>query len=66
VSELRSTEPRPVVQWVSRATAPLARGLAEVGPIGAIAISIRGAAHLQNTITVVGNRGLGVFVDTEA
>jgi len=51
---------------VGRATAPLARDLAEVGPIGAIATSIRGAAHLQNTITVVGNRGLGVFVDTEA
>lgn len=28
-------------------------------PIGAIATSIRGAAHLQNTITVVGSRGLG-------
>lgn len=66
MSELTNTSPRPVVQWVSRATAPLARELAEVGPIGAIATSIRGAAHLQNTIAVAGSHGLGVFVDTEA
>ena len=67
MSELTRTKlPRPVVQWVSRATAPLARDLSEVGPIGAIATSIRGAAHLQKTIAVVGSHGLGVFVDTEA
>lgn len=64
--EATNIAPRPVVQWVSRATAPLARELTEVGPIGAVATSIRGAAHLQNTITVVGGHGLGVFVDTEA
>jgi hypothetical protein len=40
--------------------------LPETGPIGAIATSIRGAAHLENTISVVGEHGLGVFVDTEA
>lgn len=66
MSELTSSSPRPVVQWVSRATAPLARALPEAGPIGAIATSIRGAAHLENTISVAGEHGLGVFVDTEA
>lgn len=66
MSKFPNLSSRPVVQWVSRATAPLARDLDEDGPIGAVATSIIGAAHLDNTMTVVRNHGLGVFIDTEA
>lgn len=44
----------------------MARDIPEDGPIGAVATSIVGAAHLDATIEVVLDHGLGAVIDTEA
>ncbi len=54
------------MQWVSRATAPLARTIEPESPIGAVATSIRGAAHLSATLATAVERGAGALIDTEA
>ena len=60
------TAPRPLVQWISRNTAPHGRDLGSESPIGAIATSVIGAAHLGKTLAVARKDGRGVLVDTEA
>jgi hypothetical protein len=60
------TEPRPLVQWISRNTAPHGRDLDAASPIGAIATSVIGAAHLTKTLAAARKDGRGVLVDTEA
>jgi hypothetical protein len=66
VPEITSTHPRPLVQWVSRATAPLARRIRLDSPIGAVATSVRGAFHLSSTIAAAVEGGTGAVIDTEA
>jgi hypothetical protein len=60
------TARRPLVQWISRNTAPHGRDLEPASPIGAIATSVIGAAHLGNTLSAARRDGRGVLVDTEA
>lgn len=64
--EITSIDPRPLVQWISRNTAPHGRDLDPASPIGAIATSVIGAAHLGSTLTAARRDGRGVLVDTEA
>jgi hypothetical protein len=66
VPKFTSTNSRPLVQWVSRATAPLARTIEPQSPIGAVATSIRGAAHLKATLAEAVKGGAGALIDTEA
>lgn len=54
------------MQWVSRATAPLARTIGSKSPIGAVATSVRGAAHLSATLATAVERGAGALIDSEA
>jgi hypothetical protein len=66
VSEITSIKPRPLVQWISRNTAPHGRDLDPASPIGAIATSAIGAAHLGQTLAAARRDSRGVLVDTEA
>lgn len=61
-----STASRPLVQWISRNTAPHGRDLDPESPIGAIATSVIGASHLSKTLGAARKDGRGVLVDTEA
>lgn len=61
-----STKPRPLVQWINRNTAPHGRELDPDSPIGAIATSVIGAAHLGSTLAAARADGRGALVDTEA
>lgn len=63
---ITNADSRPLVQWVSRATAPLARTLDPESPIGAVATSVRGAAHLSSTLAAAVSGGAGALIDTEA
>lgn len=64
--EPTSTQPRPLVQWISRNTAPHGRDIDPDSPIGAVATSVVGAEHLRSTLAAARKDGRGVLVDTEA
>lgn len=66
VARSTSTQRRPLVQWISRNTAPHGRDIDPDSPIGAIATSVVGAEHLRSTLAEARKDGRGVLVDTEA